>query len=113
MRLSPAVPLPTHPVVWEQQCLPLMMGMMVSCSRVFSGACSENSCRKGAGVSVPAEWQGGLEVGILNGQPLPSPPHTVAACEGSQAIIILSPLATPAPTAWNRCETWTEGSSCE
>lgn len=28
-------------------CLPLMMGMMVSCSRVFSGACSENSCGRG------------------------------------------------------------------
>lgn len=55
MKLSPAVPLPTLPVVWEQQSLPLMMGMMVSCSRVFSGACSENSCGKGAGVSIAAE----------------------------------------------------------
>lgn len=25
----------------------MMMGMMVSCSRVFSGACSENSCGRG------------------------------------------------------------------
>lgn len=52
MRLSPAVPLPTPPVMWEQRCLPLMMGMIVSCSKVFSGACSENSCRRTAGVNV-------------------------------------------------------------
>lgn len=52
-------------------------------------------------------------MGILNGQPLPSPPHAVAKCKGSQAIPMLSPRVTPALTAWNRCETWTEGSSCE
>lgn len=76
MRLSCAVPLPILPVVWEQQCLPLMMGMMVSCSRVFSGACSENSCGRGAGVSVVAELAaraGRAGVGILNGQLLLSP----------------------------------------
>lgn len=76
MRLSPAVPLPTHPIVWEQQCLPLMIGMMVSCSRVFSGACSENSCRKGAGVSVPAELTGRAGSGDPEWTASPQPtPH--------------------------------------
>ena len=35
-----------------------MMGMIVSCSRVFSGACSENSCGEGSGDESRAAGQG-------------------------------------------------------
>lgn len=55
MKTSPTASAPSLAERGQWWCLPLMMGMIVSCSRVFSGACSENSWgERGACVSTAA-----------------------------------------------------------
>lgn len=87
-----------------------MMGMMVNCSSVFRGACSENSC----GRANAGEYSGRAacpqrEAGSCNAQP----PQACAAPgeqhgAGPWAQRLRSPPVTPVPTAWSRCGTCRE-----
>lgn len=108
-------------------CLPLMMGMMVSCSRVFSGACSENSCGRGEDRregECPAGGLPGRTGCACASQGLGSPPFPpccsqlcLGAAQGGWTPPgchqLCSPPATPGLTAWSRCETCGRESCCE
>ena len=127
---SHCAPAPSPAVCGQRWCLPLMMGMIVSCSRVFSGACSENSWgkrslgeRSGSRPACPGRACLGLALGGLEGvscdaRPLPEPAPCcgwgLAREAGPPGLArVCSPLATPAQTAWSRCETCRGESSRE
>lgn len=120
-------PAPSPAVCGQQWCLPLMMGMIVSCSRVFSGACSENSWgERSVGEHTSSRPAclgrarlhlalGGLEGVSSEAQPLPEPVPCCGWGLARKAKLpgwhgFCSPLTTPAQTAWSRCETCRESS---